>query len=224
MSTDRILGQFDRWFVPDIPFARLVLYSLLLSCAALLVFLLAYVALTPGFWQSVVQDDVARRHLLRQVLTNGLPIVFIINHIGFSLYAGIAAGPRDRGGALRALAIDAPARIAVFILAHAAIYAASARMFGSFGGDTRQALEVVGPTLAQSAFFNNLSGVYLYATAISAYPLFLAAQRKFLKDHPNQVLGRRLDGNSLVVATAAFLPAFILLALTLSGLAALLPR
>jgi hypothetical protein len=33
---------------------------------------------------------------------------------------------------------------------------------------------VVGPTLAQSALFQNISGVFLYATMVSALPLYMA--------------------------------------------------
>lgn len=81
--------------------------------------------------------------------------------------------------------------IVLFFVAHAAIYAGSARIFGSFGGDAMQALGVVAPTIAGSASFGNLSGVYLYATAISAYPLFIAAMRQLADTQPNPL--RPLD-------------------------------
>ena len=70
----------------------------------------------------------------------GLPVVYLINHVGFALYAGSAG---REGGALRAFAIDVPARVILFFVGHAAIYASSARMFGSFGGDAVQALHAV---------------------------------------------------------------------------------
>ncbi len=60
----------------------------------------------------------------------------------------------------------------LFILLHGLVYFVSADWFGSFGGDRLQALQVVGPTLARSAFFENISGAYLYATLVSALPLY----------------------------------------------------
>ena len=53
----------------------------------------------------------------------------------------------------------------------------SADWFGSFGGSRLTALRVVAPTLARSALFENISGVYLYATLASAVPLYATAFR-----------------------------------------------
>lgn len=114
------------------PFTRFVLNVLLFSCLGLLPFLVLFISLRPEFWSSLIADPLARGLLLRQVATNGLPVVYLINHVGFALYAG-SSGRED--GALRALAIDLPTRIVLFFVAHAAIYAGSARMFGSFGRD-----------------------------------------------------------------------------------------
>ena len=66
-------------------------------------------------------------------------------------------------------------RVALFIILHAVIYTVSADWFGSFGGSRLTALRVVAPTLAQSALFQNISCVYLYATLVSALPLYVAA-------------------------------------------------
>ena len=85
-----------------------------------------------------------------------------------------------------------------------------------------QALGVVAPTIAGSASFGNLSGVYLYATAISAYPLFIAAMRQLADTQPNPfglLISRRLSPWTL---SALFIVAFVLLAFAISGLAALL--
>lgn len=220
-SGDRMtpLATFDRHFSPNMAFTRFALNVFLYSCVGLLPFLILYISLRPGFWSSLIADPLARGLLLRQVLTNGLPVVYLINYIGFALYAGLAG---RKGGALRALGIDVPARIMLFLGGHAAIYVGSARMFGSFGGDAMQALGVVAPTVADAASFGNLSGVYLYATAISAYPLFFTAMRQQAEAEPiffgPLTSGRR----SMWMLSALFAVFFLLLALAISGLAALL--
>jgi hypothetical protein len=94
------------------------------------------------------------------------------------------------------------------------IYPVSALLFGSFGGDPLQALRVVGPTLAQSAAFENLSGVYLYATLVSAVPLHMALVGEEL-----QRLGLR---SSMLVLTLAALSVFGVQALLITGVALLL--
>jgi len=38
----------------------------------------------------------------------------------------------------------------------------------------------VAPTLARPAFFENISGVYLYATLVSAMPLHVSSIEKWL--------------------------------------------
>ncbi len=213
------LTIFDRCFSRHVPFTRFVLNVLLFSCLGLLPFLILYISLRPGFWSSLIADPLARNLLLRQVATNGLPVVYLINHVGFALYAGMA--DRERG-ALRALAIDVPTRIVLFFIAHAAIYAGSARMFGSFGGDAVQALGVVGPTIAGAASFGNLSGVYLYATAISAYPLFVAAMQQSADAEPKSLGPLAAGRRGPWLLSALFVVAFVLLAFAISGLAALL--
>lgn len=215
----RSLATFDRSFSRDMPFTRFALNVLLFSCLGLMPFLILYISLRPGFWSSMIADPLARDLLLRQVLTNGLPVVYLINHVGFALYAGLAG---RNGGALRAFAIDLPARIMLFFIGHAAIYAGSARMFGSFGGDTMQALGVLAPTIAGSASFGNISGVYLYATAISAYPLFVAAMRRLAEREPRLFGPLASSRRSMWMLSALFAVFFVLLAFAISGLAALL--
>jgi len=82
--------------------------------------------------------------------------------------------PGPRGWAF-VLLVDLPMRVVLFITLHAVIYTLSADWFGSFGGNRLTALRVVAPTLAQSALFQNISGVYLYATLVSALPLYVVA-------------------------------------------------
>jgi hypothetical protein len=168
---DTLLAGFDRHVAGGSP-GRLALVAWSLSCAGLAGALALYVALTPGFATSLLGGGPAAGYLLRQIVFNGLPVVFAVNLAGLWLYARVARGAGRPWGAL---ALDAVVRAVLFIGLHAAIYAGAARAFGSFGGDAGQAVRVVGPTLAAAASFGNLSGVYLYATAVSAFPLFAAA-------------------------------------------------
>lgn len=195
-----MLDRFDRWFSVRLPVGRFARNTVLLSLGALLPVLAAYVTLTPGFWAHLEASGAARRYLLRQLLTNGLPVVMAVNWAGFVLYA------RLRGGALRpatALGLDLAARIGLFAVLHGAIFAGSALVFGSFGGDPAQALVALGPTLAQAAGFGNLAGVYLYATLASALPLHVA------------LIGRTLGwGGALLILPALGLFAVQVLALT----------
>lgn len=148
------------------------------SLAGLLPVLIFYVALSPGFATALADGGPALRRFLRQVLTNGLPVVVIINYVGFFLFAL----SRERPGTCRDPAIyivvDFFSRLGLFIGLHALIYVVSADWYGSFGGSRATALRVVAPTLARSALFENISGVYLYATLISAIPLYVSAVRR----------------------------------------------
>ena len=94
------------------------------------------------------------------------------------------------------LLIDVPERVAVNVGPHALIYVLSADWYGSFGGDRMQALQVVGPTILNSAFFGNISGVYLYATLVSAVLLYTTAIE--------QILNERRGGSECCGAGPAF--------------------
>lgn len=184
------LDHIDRWFRLDMPFPRFLLNTLYAALAGLLPVLAVFVARSPGFAEHLVRDPDAALRLARQIVTNGVPVIFAVNFIGFALFAG-----RGNRGAMGALAIDLAARPVAFIGLHAVIYPASALWFGSFGGDPAQALTVLGPTLAQSAAFANLSGVYLYATALGALPLLISALVAALRDErPAGQLLRRAIG------------------------------
>lgn len=171
MSTPPLISWVERHFSLALPFSRFARNTALLSLAGLVPVLALYVTLAPGLWSLLAGFDDARSRFLRQIVTNGLPVVFAVNALSLILFAQLRAARISWGGAL---AIDIPARIGVFIGLHLVIYPASALAFGSFGGDPAQALRVVFPTLAQSAGFANLSGVYLYATLASALPLHMA--------------------------------------------------
>lgn len=219
-----IWPEMEKLFSTDMPFLRFARNVFVVSCLSLIPLLLVYVAGTPGFGSMLLAGGPALSRFLRQVLTNGLPVVFVVNYLSFFLYALIVAkGGQDRSISL-ILLIDLPARVVAFVLLHAVIYVASASWFGSFRGDRLIALSVVGPTLARSALFENISGVYLYATLVSALPLYTFAIEKKLArntDPPSWFHRRveRLPGRSGSVLLALGLFALFVLALTAVALA-----
>jgi len=167
-----ILRVLDRHFAPDLPATRFGWNVLLVSLAGLLPAVAVYVALSPGLAGHLRAGVGAGAPFLRQLLTNGLPVVFVVNVASFLLYARFRA---RRIAAGRLVALDLLARVGLFFALHAVVFAFSALAFGSFGGDPVQALRVVAPTLVQAAAFGNLAGAYLYATLLSALPLHVAA-------------------------------------------------
>lgn len=168
----------DRYFSVSMPAAQFVRNVLLFSFASLLPVLMLYVLLAPGFAPALAAGGPALMRFLRQVATNGLPVVFAVNYVSFYLFAitkHAKAGPGDTASLVLA---DVVLRALLFPGLHALVYFLSADWFGSFGGNRSTALAVVSPTLARSAFFENISGVYLYATMISALPLYCSAIRR----------------------------------------------
>ena len=167
--------HMDRYFSTNMAGWRFLWNVLVFSLAGLAPVLALYVLLSPGFASALVEGGPALRRFLRQVLTNGLPVVFVINYVGFFLFAlSRQSGAKDHDS-IAFIGADFIARLALFFGLHALIYVVSADWFGSFGGSRVTALQVVAPTLARSALFENISGVYLYATLISAVPLYVSA-------------------------------------------------
>lgn len=139
---------------------------------------------------------------MRQVLTNGLPVVFAINYVSFFLYA-LSKQTERRGDHVSLVAIDVLARLSLFFCLHVLIYVLSADWYGSFGGDRMTAISVVAPTLARSAYFENISGVYFYATFVSAMPLYVTASRQ------SKILRKAVEplpvgAGSIILAVAFF--------------------
>lgn len=164
-----------RHFTFDMPAGRFARNTLIASLLGMVPLLGLYIVLTPGFAAQLLGGGDPLWRFLRQVLTNGLPVVFAVNYAGFLLFAwAFDQGPAGRRMRVLPL-IDPPLRVFVFIALHAVLYMVSAAWFGSFGGDRLTALGAVAPTLARSALFENISGVYLYATLLSALPLHAAA-------------------------------------------------
>ncbi len=166
-----MLAWFDRHYSTRLPAGRFLRNTVMLSLAGLVPVLSLYIARTPGFAGHLAGTEGALAPFLRQILTNGLPVVVAVNWAALILFA------RAREGTLRpgaALGLDFAARIALFAVLHGVVFVASALVFGAFGGDPAQALGALGPTLARAAAFGNLAGVYLYATLVGALPLHMA--------------------------------------------------
>ena len=168
----------ERYFSTHMPGMQFLRNVLLFSLAGLLPVLASYVALSPGFATALADGGPALKRFLRQVLTNGLPVVVTVNYVGFFLFAvsqESSGGGRDPG---TYIVVDFFSRLGLFVGLHALIYVVSADWYGSFGGSRTTAWRVVAPTLARSALFENISGVYLYATLVSAIPLYISAVRR----------------------------------------------
>lgn len=168
----RLLRLLDRHFAPELPATRFAWNVMLVSLAGLVPAVALYVATSPGLAAHLLATDGAGRRFLRQLLTNGLPVVFAVNFAGY-LLCGLLRARRMTPG--RLVALDVVARVGLFLALHAVVFAASAVAFGSFGGSPAQALRTVAPTLVQAAAFGNLSGAYFYATVLGALPLHVAA-------------------------------------------------
>ena len=161
--------------MPGMLFLRNVL---LFSLAGLIPVLVLYVLLSPGFASALAAGGASLSRFSRQLITNGVPVVVVVNYVGFFLFALSNKQPGSNRDSAIFIAVDVVARIGVFVGLHALIYVLSADWFGSFGGSRATALSVVAPTLARSALFENISGVYLYATLISAVPLYASSIRR----------------------------------------------
>jgi hypothetical protein len=166
-----VLAWFDIHFSTHLPAGRFLRNTVLLSLAGLLPVLGLYIARTPGFAGHLAGTEGTLGPFLRQILTNGLPVVVIVNWAALILFARARAGMMRPGAAL---GLDFAVRIGLFAVLNGAVFVASALVFDSFGADPAQALGALGPTLVRAAAFGNLAGVYLYATLVGALPLHMA--------------------------------------------------
>ena len=201
----------QRYFAIDMPALRFARNTLVFSLFGMIPVLLAYVALTPIFGTLLLGGGPPLSRFLRQVVTNGLPIVFVMNYVSFFLFAWIVANPGQNFTLRFIFFADLPVRVIGFVALHAVIYVLSADLFESFGGSRATALRVVPPTLVRSLLFENLSGVYLYATLVSALPLYVAAIEN--SERLGQ-LAKALPGRSGLLLFALALFGFSVLSMT----------
>lgn len=176
------LRLMNRLFPTDIGFVRLALQTFVASLLAMFVVLALFVVKTPVFLETVMQDRALALAVMRQVMANGLPIVFLINLVGFSNFGALAHRHDAERGAAATIGMDLLTRGFLFFALHALSYYLAAVSYGSFGGDPATALRVVAPTLVGAALISNLAGVYLYATAISALPFLMLALGKAARE------------------------------------------
>ncbi|WP_170848857.1 hypothetical protein [Pseudooceanicola nitratireducens] len=203
----------QRFFSTKMPGVNFVMNVLVFSLIGLLPVLLVYVMRAPGFASALMDGGPALSRFLRQVLTNGLPVIFIVNYVGFFLFAMLKAKDTNSRDPAVFILFDVITRVALFLVLHAFNYVLSASWFGSFGGSRATALSVVAPTLARSALFENISGVYLYATLVSALPLYVTAAGKSAILRPIFDLFPKKMG-AVSVALLAFLSAAVCLTAT----------
>ena len=160
-------------FASDAGWLRMAALSFIASliglCLATGFYILTYPALRAG----LMDDPMLLNAFTRQIIASGLLIVFVINLIGFANYRAFAARGPDGRSTAAVLGADLFTRGFLFFGMHVISYYLAAEYYGSFGGNTLLALQVVAPTLAAAAWMGNLSGVYLWATAISALPFFM---------------------------------------------------
>lgn len=210
----RVLAWFERHFSVQLSAGRFLRNTLLLSLAGLLPVLGIYIARTPGFAGHLAGTEGALGPFLRQILTNGLPVVVVVNWAALILFARVRTGSIRPGAAL---ALDFAARIGLFAALNGAVFIASALVFDAFGGDAAQALGALGPTLARAAAFGNLAGVYLYTTLVGALPLHMTLFATMLAER-----GYRDAPLALLAVPAVGIVAVQLMALT--GLGMVLSR
>lgn len=167
---------FRKHFSAQLPFGPFCRNVTVLSILSLLPFLVVFVALTPDFAKILVANPTALSRFSRQVVTNGLPVIVIINYVGFiAAYGALQDANRST---IRHITLDSIARAGAFVVLHILIYVLSADWFGSFGDDRWTALRVVGPTLERSFLFENISGAYLYALMPGATITYIAVMAK----------------------------------------------
>ena len=208
------IKAMTQFFSLELPWAKFAWNTLAASILGLAPFLVLYIVVTPGFASHLSTGGPVSTRFWRQILTNGLPVVFAVNYVGYYTFALTAAKSIQLKDPRLLVLVDMPLRIAVFVFLHVLIYLLSADWFGSFGGSKSTALRVVAPTLQQSARFTNVSGAYLYASLVCALPIYAWA----FDQHPQ--LGKEVSSlpKSVGPWIAALLACFAL-ALTLTGFA-----
>lgn len=82
-----LLAWFDQHFSVRLPFTRFARNTALLSLLGLVPVLILYIALIPGFWSHLTTSDAALARFVRQILTNGLPVVFTVNAVSLIMFS-----------------------------------------------------------------------------------------------------------------------------------------
>jgi len=179
------LTIMNRYFSGTLPFLRFILNVLVFSCVPVLVLLVAYVTYTPGFSAQLIDDNLARMNFLR-VLFYGIVATFTVNYLVFALYSYVEAALDIRRFKVRyILIVDILSRVVLYVVVTAILFVVAAMLTeDAFLGKKMLAILSVAPTVRHAAAFQDMSGAFLYATAISALPLFLGACIELMQESP----------------------------------------
>ncbi len=185
-SPFRPLNIMDKYFSIKLPAVKFVLNTFIFSSAAAAVLFIAYTAMHPGFSMQLLEDKTARALFFRQFFLDGIVTIFVVNYMGFVTYACFVETKKDNYNFKLhyLIMIDIFARVLSFFIVTSIVYLIFAHWFGSFEGDEVLALKTVSLTLVDAVTFDNLTGIYLYATAISSLPLFLGACIDIMQENP----------------------------------------
>lgn len=126
------------------------------------------------------------RGFLHQFLFDGLLKVVLVNAFAYRychhLIQSFVAGSTIKN--LAWLAADAFCKALLFVGLTTVIYMAYAYFSGAFGGDVLSAVKSVPITIREAVQFHNLTGVYIYALPLSAFPIYLAVIVKLFVLNP----------------------------------------
>jgi hypothetical protein len=140
---------------------NVAVFTLVSMCAVLALFLLR----RPGALQV---------RMWGQFLLHGFPVAFLVNIIAALFYSGalarLSSGSTRRN--LLVLLADALARMLLFTTLLALSFVMWALLHGAFAGSPSTALDAVAPSLRYGIVFQSLTGVYLYAMLLNAFPFF----------------------------------------------------
>lgn len=95
-----------RLFSLELPFPRFLRNVLLVSLLALIPAVLRYIATRPGFGAMLLDGGPALSRFLRQIFTNCLAVVFIVNYISFFLFAWLNTKPTGKRDAASIVFVD----------------------------------------------------------------------------------------------------------------------
>lgn len=169
--------------------ATYLLHILLISALSLVAVGLIYCTKTGGFWIQFQAGPMVRNNFMAQLLFDGILKVSIVNAIGLlphSLYIRRIQTAR-LAESFGYIVMDVLSRELLFLGISLMIWLCFVP-FGAFTGDANLAIRALLPTFVAAGYFRNLTGVYVYAVAVSSLPLFAAVLARLLSTF---AIGRR---------------------------------
>ncbi|MGO7860209.1 hypothetical protein ACC676_01155 [Rhizobium ruizarguesonis] len=167
---------FDNYFGYSQNVLIFVRNIFLLSLSSMTIMLIGFSFAVPEFGYLFVHNADARYYFVRGILTEGLITIFVVNWFATNIEVSLRRSKLfSVVGFPFLLAADVLLRILIFSATVAFIYLLSSSWFGSFSGSKLAALRAVQPTLKDAVYFSNITGAYLYASAIAGLPLFVSA-------------------------------------------------